>query len=652
VALDSHDTASDDSGTQTAPPVAIAPLVTPVSHAIDQNATPPKGRLSHASSSTPSTVNRSTSAVQALLLLAQGPVPDMSDVSQDSGSAESGSCTNRSASWGHRAEAIQLYQDRQGGSYLAYPTPGMTPAPARERRMPPAASPVPTTQISLLVAPVADPAQDAIPSSQPPLRQRFPDPDSAYHLAMHLRQEVAEKKAAAADERYGELAQDVRQANAAAASTATLVQSMMDRLDANHQDSINRVTNLATTTSTSQDRDTERWNILETKLIATREVDSEALNARITPLVTELVARATSTIQSDGAAARAALLDTLNRLRTQPQDRAQTSTAVLTGIQAAAHELQHTRPDVAASHQPPPPPAPGPPDSSGPSYTRAPSAPPTPQTSVVGSGPRDVPPVFGPRGGPGTGGVGQEGRNSYAFGPVTAADRARHLYAEQLREREHEHALQLDYAEARGRQERSRDTQAGVSVVMGRGTWPPSASPPGLREPWSIIGQGSFESYQGYAQPLTFTGSDLHSRYARTALFGGEATDSDVGKAYQSKTALRKFSGKNRGITDSPTTGCCALTYLNQIIALHSSCKHGSDSTRMRAMRQDLLSNLDDTVRDAVAAYDEEGTWLGLVNHFLQTCGPQTFGSRSWRCCARPIWTNPPGTCSSGSTER
>ena len=64
------------------------------------------------------------------------------------------------------------------------------------------------------------------------------------------------------------------------------------------------------------------------------------------------------------------------------------------------------------------------------------------------------------------------------------------------------------------------------------------------------------------------------------------------------------------------------MTYLNQIIALHSSCKHGSESTRTRAMRQDLLANLDDSIRDIVAAYDEEGTWLGLVNHFLQTCGP------------------------------
>jgi len=258
VTLDPHDTASDDSGTQTVPPVAIAPLVAPVSYAIDQNAKPPRGRLSHASSSTPSTVNHSTSAVQALLLLAQGPVPDLSDVSQDTGSTESGSRTNQSADWGHRAEAIQLYQDHQGGSYLAYPTQGMTPAPAREHRMSPVASRVPATQLSPLVAPVADPARDAIPSSQLPLRQQPSDPDLAYHLAMQLRQEVAEKKAAAAAERYGELAQDVRQANTAAASTATLVQSMMDRLDSNHLDSIDRVTDLAAMTSTSQDRDMER----------------------------------------------------------------------------------------------------------------------------------------------------------------------------------------------------------------------------------------------------------------------------------------------------------------------------------------------------------------------------------------------------------
>jgi len=293
---DNHDTASDDSGTQTAPPVAIAPLVTPVSHAeagtqpIDQNATPQMGRLSHASSSTPSTVNQSTSAVQALLLLAQGPVPDLSDVSQDSASTESGSRTNQSASWGHRAEVIQLYQDHQGGSYLAYPTQGMTPAPAREHRMSPVASRVPAAQPSPLVAPVADPAHDAIPCSQLPNRQQHSDPDLAYHLAMQHRQEAADKKADVADERYGELVQDVRQANTAAASTATLVQNMMDRLDLNHQDNIDRVTDLAAMTSTSQDRDMERWTILETKLIATREADNEALNARITPLVTGLIA--------------------------------------------------------------------------------------------------------------------------------------------------------------------------------------------------------------------------------------------------------------------------------------------------------------------------------------------------------------------------
>ena len=39
-------------------------------------------------------------------------------------------------------------------------------------------------------------------------------------------------------------------------------------------------------------------------------------------------------------------------------------------------------------------------------------------------------------------------------------------------------------------------------------------------------------------------------------------------------------------------------------------------------MQQDLLVNLVDRVCYAVAAFDKEGMWPGLVNHFLQTYGP------------------------------
>ena len=161
-----------------------------------------------------------------------------------------------------------------------------------------------------------------------------------------------------------------------------------------------------------------------------------------------------------------------------------------------------------------------------------------------------------------------------------------------------------------------------LAGALGRGPWPPNGALHSLAEACSIMGQGSLESYEERVQPITFANSDLRSRYARTALFGGEVTDPKTGTPYQSKVAPRKFTGQNRGITDFPITGVCAFTCLNFGIALLSSCKHTNDLTRRRAMRQDLLATLDDIVRNAVAAFDEEGTLLGLVNHFLQTCGP------------------------------
>ena len=78
----------------------------------------------------------------------------------------------------------------------------------------------------------------------------------------------------------------------------------------------------------------------------------------------------------------------------------------------------------------------------------------------------------------------------------------------------------------------------------------PNSAPHSLAAPWSIIGQGSLESYNGHVQPITFIDSDFHSSCARTALFAREATDSETGKPYQRKVDLRKFTGLNRGITD------------------------------------------------------------------------------------------------------
>ena len=84
---------------------------------------------------------------------------------------------------------------------------------------------------------------------------------------------------------------------------------------------------------------------------------------------------------------------------------------------------------------------------------------------------------------------------------------------------------------------------------------------------------------------------------------------------------MRKLTGKNRGISGSTTTGICATSFINQLVANHSNHRHDGH-TRDRAMREDMLSHLSDEVRPSIAHYDENGPWSGLVRHFLQTCGP------------------------------
>ena len=40
-------------------------------------------------------------------------------------------------------------------------------------------------------------------------------------------------------------------------------------------------------------------------------------------------------------------------------------------------------------------------------------------------------------------------------------------------------------------------------------------------------------------------------------------------------------------------------------------------------MRDELLAALTDAIRPSVAAYPKDGSWLGLMDLFLATCGPQ-----------------------------
>jgi len=229
------------------------------------------------------------------------------------------------------------------------PTQGLTPAPVHAHHI----TPLRTQAVrpSAPIVPAARPAYDADPprdvtpasysgheSREPSDQHSHPDLGSARQFELKRRQDVADERAGAAEGRYQELAQDVRQAHVAAASTATLVQHMMDRLDTNHQEHLRRASDLAAAATASRDRDLERWTILETRLTATREADNSTLDARITPLVTGLIAKITAALAMDGAAARADVLDALVQMRAQSDTREQASTAALECIRCAVRD--------------------------------------------------------------------------------------------------------------------------------------------------------------------------------------------------------------------------------------------------------------------------------------------------------------------------
>ena len=144
----------------------------------------------------------------------------------------------------------------------------------------------------------------------------------------------------------------------------------------------------------------------------------------------------------------------------------------------------------------------------------------------------------------------------------------------------------------------------------------------GMAEANTLFGKGSNLSNTGTPTQFRWDGDGAMNRYARTALNGGVVSDNVQGKTYNPRTTAPKFDGRNRGVTDSRTLGICAMTYANGFIQKHSMYTHGSDETRDKYMRDELLANLSDNIRPLVAAFDEKGPWLGLLTHFLTVCGP------------------------------
>ena len=85
---------------------------------------------------------------------------------------------------------------------------------------------------------------------------------------------------------------------------------------------------------------------------------------------------------------------------------------------------------------------------------------------------------------------------------------------------------------------------------------------------------------------------------------------------------MKKFSGKNRGIMDHPTTGICAINFIHQLLMVHSGIRHENSTAQDWALRVDMIANLRDEVRESVAVFNDNASWDAVVIHFLKTCSP------------------------------
>ena len=175
-------------------------------------------------------------------------------------------------------------------------------------------------------------------------------------------------------------------------------------------------------------------------------------------------------------------------------------------------------------------------------------------------------------------------------------------------DRINDEALDKDVKEcwARNNHARSLDTRAGVGVVPGTGAWPPNHLPLRLSIPDSIIGLGSPEYHTGTPIAMTFTWTSMTADYAATTLYGGVTIESTIGKPYEHKYALEKFTGLNCGIVNTVSGGICALKYLDQIVAKHSSYRHEGTTSMHLAMKWDFRENMAAGPRAFVATFIDQ----------------------------------------------
>lgn len=216
--------------------------------------------------------------------------------------------------------------------------------------------------------------------------------------------------------------------------------------------------------------------------------------------------------------------------------------------------------------------------------------------------------------------------NEFHHAPLTEIQRLR------ASESNLQHALDMANARARDnaslpppapRHEPAQRTMMGGFAFTGHGGELP---PPNLvvdsATPDSVIGAGSTHCHTGVATPILFTGSSEAASYITTAFQGGRPTTSDVGKPWEDKNGIRKFTGANRGVSDNATTGVCAINFLSSVVAFHSTKRHDNAELLGRAMRSTVLTNLADAVRHEIEQFDHNADWPAFALNFIQSCGP------------------------------
>ncbi|KAJ1466819.1 hypothetical protein T484DRAFT_1860635 [Baffinella frigidus] len=382
---------------------------------------------------------------------------------------------------------------------------------------------------------------------------------------------------------------DLQTVHASSAATTAVLQQLLDETK-----------QMRSETTTRAHLMEDRLSIMQVATTSAIESSENTLHARLTPMVTQLLhsgmtpmvneLREANRELSESLATLSTRMDNITSSRRRDSHEGRLLDVVLdnTRAQIAPAVLNSSTGATAAAHRPAP----------------------VPHGTVA----------------PGNDSEPRPTENEFHHAPLTEVQRLR------ASESNLQHALDMANARARDnaslpppapRHEPAQRTMMGGFAFTGHGGELPSPNlVVGSTTPDSVIGAGSTHCHTGVATPILFTNSSEAASYITTAFQGGRPTTSDVGKPWEDKNGIRKFTGANRGVSDNATTGVCAINFLSSVVAFHSTKRHDNAELLGRAMRSTVLTNLADAVRHEIEQFDHNADWPAFALNFIQSCGP------------------------------